>query len=315
MNDILWRGIAINDSFRIFAVDATNTAQQARDLHDLSPVATILMGKMICATALLSLDLKSPDSEVSLRVDGEGPLEGGLVICDAKGNIRGYMRTPSYQAKTAQDNFYPGRLLGDGTMTVIKKLPGAAPWMGSTALVTGEIAEDLAHFYMQSEQVPSAVSLGILIDPDAKVRACAGFVIQQLPFADPAKAEALIHNLNQTPNLSDLMDMGLTIEEVFARFVFKDMEYRITADKEIRYHCNCSKERFARSLITLGRSEILELREGVEPVCHYCNQTYHFTPEDIDSLLIELDSVTQADFKAKRYGAKEPKHPDPGGKV
>lgn len=292
MNDTLYRGTALNDSFRIFAVDATTTAQEARDLHDLSPIATILMGKMICAAAILSLDLKSESSDVSLRVDGTGALEGGIVICTAHGDIRGYMRNPRLQLENPQDNFHPGKQLGEGTLTVIKHLPGAQPWLGSTELVTGEIAEDLAHFYMQSEQVPSAVALGILIDQEAKVRACGGFMIQQLPFADPAKAELLISNLGRTPNLSDLMDMGMKLRDIFDRFVFKDIEYRLEEDHPIRYRCNCSKERFARSLLTLGKSELKDMEGGVEPVCHYCNQSYPFTAEDIKALLVSLEEST-----------------------
>ena len=289
MSDLLWRGMALSDSFRIFAVEATETAQRARDLHDLSPIATILMGKMMCAAALLSLDLKSDNGEVSVRVDGDGPLEGGLVICDHYGQLRGYIRNPSLQLDAIQANFLPGKQLGNGTLTVIKQLPGTSPWMGSTELVTGEIAEDLAHFYLQSEQVPSAVSLGILVDREAQIRACGGFVIQQLPFADPDKTEALIHNLNLTPNLSDLMDMGLGLQDIFDRFVFKDMDYTLKPAHPVSYRCNCSKERFARSLLALGKDELRDLRDGIEPVCHYCNSTYLFSPEDIATLLKELE--------------------------
>jgi len=284
--------MALDDSFRIFAVEASSTAQKARDLHDLSPIATILMGKMICAAAVLSLDLKSENGDVSLRVDSEGPLGGGIVICNALGDVRGYIRKPNLELDNPQDNFLPGRQLLPGTLTVIKKMPDTAPWMGSTTLVTGEIAEDLAHFYLQSEQVPSAVNLGILVDRDAKVRACGGFMIQQLPFADPAKVDALIRNLELTPNLSDLMDMGLSIADVFNRFVFKDMQHHIDIAHPIRYHCNCSRERFARSLLTLGKAELQSMSEGIEPVCHYCNKTYTFDRQDIDALLKTLEAQT-----------------------
>lgn len=291
MKDTLWRGTAFDDTFRIFAVDATQTAQRARDLHDLSPISTILMGKMISAAAILSLDLKNEQGDVALRIDAEGPLSGGLVICDMHGDIRGYMRRPQFETQEAAENFYPGRQLGEGTFTVIKSQPESQPWMGSTKLVTGEIAEDLAHFYMQSEQVPSAVALGILVDQNAKVRACAGFMIQQLPFAEPAKAEQLIANLNATPNLSDLMDMGMSLQEVFERFVFKDIEYHLTPARNIRYRCNCSKERFARSLLTLGLKELQEMTEGITPVCLYCNSKYEFTPEDIKGLIESLETA------------------------
>lgn len=290
MKDTLWRGTAFADTFRVFAVDATQTAQTARDQHDLSPLATTLMGKMIAATAILSLDLKHPDGELSMRVDGDGELDGGLVICKANGDIRGYIRQPHLQASDPQDNFMPGKMLGNGTLSVIKSTPGVQPWMGSTSLETGEIAEDLAHFYLQSEQIPSAVALGILMDKDARIRACGGFVIQQLPFANPSKAEALIKNLGLTPNLSDLMDMGMSIKDVFDRFVFKDIDYQIAPAHNIQYRCNCSKERFARSLLTLGKEELEKMMDGIRPQCHYCNASYDFAPEDIKALLDSLEA-------------------------
>ena len=285
MTDTLYRGTALSDSFRIFAVDATQTAQKARDLHDLSPVATILMGKMISAAAILSMDIKNQDSEITLRIDGNGKLKGGLVVCNEQGHVRGYIKSPKLFLDDAEDNFHPGRSLGEGTLSVIRQSTHAQPWIGSTELITGEIAEDLAHFYLQSEQVPSAVALGILIDPDARIRACAGFMIQQLPFAPADKAQRLIQNLQNTPNLSDLMDMGLTIVEVLERFVFKEMDLNLSEFRQLEYRCSCSKEVFSRSLITLGLEELETMREGVTPICHYCNAKYHFSASDIAALI------------------------------
>lgn len=285
MSDTLWRGTALADTFRIFAVDCTDTTQKARDIHDLSPIATILMGKMIAAAAMLSLELKHEESDLTLTIDGEGALKGGLVICTAGGSIRGYIKEPHLQPEDPEENFHPGWQLGDGTLSVFKTIPNAQPWMGYTELVTGEVAEDLAHFFNQSEQIPSAVSLGILIDKNATIRACGGFIIQQLPLADAAKTKALIQNLNQTPNLSDLMDMGLSLHEIFERFVFKNMDWHLEESHPIRYQCNCSKERFARSLLTLGKEELNELKEGIEPECLYCKTVYKFDKEDILTLL------------------------------
>lgn len=285
MTDTLYRGTALADSFRIFAVDATQTAQKARDIHDLSPVATILMGKMISAAAILSMDIKNQDSEITLRIDGDGELKGGMVICNEKGHIRGYLKNPKLFLEDAEDNFHPGRFLGEGTLSVIRQSPHAQPWIGSTELITGEIAEDLAHFYLQSEQIPSAVALGILIDPEARIRACAGFMIQQLPFAAADKAQKLIHNLQNTPNLSDLMDMGLSVVEVLERFVFKEMDLNLSEFRQIEYRCNCTKEAFARSLITLGLEELESMSEGITPICHYCNAEYHFSAADIAALI------------------------------
>ncbi len=285
MTDTLYRGMALSESFRIFAVDATQTAQKARDLHDLSPIATILMGKMISAAALLSMDIKNENSEITLRIDGQGELKGGLVVCNEQGHVRGYLKNPKLFLDDPEDNFHPGRFLGEGSFNVIRQRPHAEPWIGSTELITGEVAEDLAHFYLQSEQIPSAVALGILIDKDAKIRACAGFMIQQLPMADAENAQKLIQNLENTPNLSDLMDMGISVLEVLKKFVFKDLDFQMQEYRKLRYQCSCSKEVFARSLLTLGLEELETMKEGITPMCHYCNAQYHFTASDIQELI------------------------------
>jgi len=240
------------------------------------------------------VDIKNENSEITLRIDGDGELKGGLVVCNEKGHVRGYLKTPKLFLEDTEDNFHPGRSLGEGTLGVIRQSPHAQPWIGSTELITGEIAEDLAHFYLQSEQVPSAVALGILIDPDAKIRACAGFMIQQLPFAAADKAQRLIQNLQNTPNLSDLMDMGLSIVEVLERFVFKELDLNLSEFRQIEYRCNCSKEVVARSLITLGLEELESLKEGITPVCHYCNAKYNFTASEIADLIQVLKEQKNA---------------------
>lgn len=294
MTDTLFRGTALEHSFRIFAVDATNTAQKARDIHDLSPIATILMGKMISAAAILSMDIKNEDSEITLRIDGNGELIGGLVVCNEKGDVRGYLKNPKLFLDDAEDNFHPGRFLGEGTLSVIRQRPHAQPWIGSTELITGEVAEDLAHFYLQSEQIPSAVALGILVDPNAKIRACGGFMIQQLPNADSHQTQKLIKNLQNTPNLSDLMDMGLTVPEVLEKFVFKDMDFNLTTFRHLQYRCSCSKEVFARSLVTLGLKELQSMSEGITPLCHYCNAKYSFSASDMADLIQSIKEKEDA---------------------
>lgn len=282
------RGTACHDQFRWFAVSSTTTVQSARDLHDLSPISTLLMGRLISAAAMLSWDLKHKSAELTLQVKGDGALKGGMVICSASGTLKGYAYEPQLWLPDAKDNFAVGSALGKGIISIIRSEPGKQSYTGTSELLSGEIAEDIAYYYQQSEQVPTAVNLGVLIDKSAQVRAAGGFIIQQLPFAEAAFAEKIKGNLAQTPNLSDLMDMGFTLEEILKRFVFKDLDWQINQQKTISYACDCSRERFSRALLLLGKAELETLQAGISPVCHFCNKEYTFSAADMQALVSEL---------------------------
>ncbi|HNT52734.1 MAG TPA: Hsp33 family molecular chaperone HslO [Candidatus Syntrophosphaera sp.] len=286
--DQLWRGMA--GHFRILAVTATQTAQTARDLHDLSPVNALLLGKMLSAAAMLSLDLKSAGAEVTLRLDGDGPLAGALVICSSGGALRGYAFCPRLYLEEAAANLQPLSQLGTGTLSVIRSHPRQRPVSGYTSLVPGELAHNLAHYFEQSEQLPAAVNLGVLIDPQARIRAAGGFIIQQLPGARPEDAESLIARLGETPHVSDLMDMGLSIPEILNRFVFPGQDYELQTVRPIRYQCNCSREKFARALSLLDINELKEMRDGIDPVCHFCNTTHHFSAAEIEAMILAREA-------------------------
>lgn len=285
LKDKLYRYTAANRQFRVFAVDSTHSTQIARDLHDLSPLATLLMGRMLSAAALLSLDLKDKNSDLTLRVDSQNELKGGVVIAGSEGNLRGYLFAPHIFYEDPAQNLNLGPKLLPGTLSLMRNNPKKSPYTGMIELKSGEIAEDLAWYYQVSEQIPTAVNLGVLIDPEARVRASGGFIIQQLPFAEAAVAELFIDNLNACPNLSDLMDMGLSIPEILARFIFKELDFELTESRDIRYQCHCSKQRFADALRLLGKAELTEMLDGISPVCHYCNRTYEFSTADLQALI------------------------------
>lgn len=288
-NDTLYRGSIHQDQFRLFATQCTSTVQEARDLHDLSPLPSILLGRLITAAALMSGELKAPKSELSLRVEGSGALKGGIALADKTGNIKAYAFEPQLWLEPASENLLVGKNLGPGLLTIMKQSGLKAPYHGNIELVSGEIAEDLTAYYMQSEQIPSAVNLGVLIDKHARIRAAGGFIIQQLPFADATIAEKINQNLMQTPNVSDLMDMGLNMQAILNKFVLKDIPWQFTAQSAVRYHCGCSKQRFARALMLLGQNELREMQEGIAPVCHYCSKTYEFTKDEISEIIQALE--------------------------
>lgn len=286
--DTIYRATAMNDQFRVIAADTTNTCQTARDLHDLSPISTILMGRLITAIAMMSTELKDTNSELSLRIDSDQPLRGALTIINGSGDIKGYAFEPKLLIDEPKDNFLPGKFLLPGTLSIIKSYQSRRPYSGHIELISGDLAEDIAYYYQQSEQIPTAVNLGILIDPQARVRAAGGFMIQQMPGADLNLADRIVSNLNATPNVSDLMDMGMDIPAILDRFVLKDVEWKMLDTKEVRYKCNCSKERFAAAMCLLGRAELESMNEGISPVCHYCSTSYVFSQQDIASIIESL---------------------------
>lgn len=289
MSDMLWRGTAVHDQFRVLAVDSTHTVQKARDLHDLSPLATILMGQMISATALLSMDLKTPGADVSLKVAGDGALAGAMVICTREAHIRGYVEQPHIFFEEASLNNSLSSNLGEGTLSVIKKYPEKSPWIGTIVLEPGEIAENIARYYHDSEQIPAMVNLGVLFDREARIKAAGGFVVQQLPDTDPLLVDKLIANLAATPNVSDLMDMGMEIPDILRKFIFKGEDLLLEDAQPLSYQCNCSRERFGSALRLLGKEELSTMTDGITPVCHFCAAQYHFSAEDIHQLMLELD--------------------------
>ena len=285
----LLRGSIADSQFRLFACETTAIVQELRDLHDLYPLPSILMGRLITAVALMSSELKAPRSEISIRVDADGPLKGGIVIANKEGMLKGYAFVPQLLLPENQDNFLVGKNLGKGNFTVIRQSGLKAPYQGTIQLQDGEIGTDLASYYQQSEQLPSAVNLGVLIDQEARVRAAGGILIQALPGADPDIALQIEENMINTPNVSDLMDMGHTIEEILGKFVLKNLSWMVSKTTPIKYQCDCSKERFSRGLLLLGKAELQDLQEEISTVCHYCDQSYAFTKEEIDELIASLD--------------------------
>jgi len=284
----LLRGSICENQFRLFAADTTAIVQFLRDTHDLYPLPSIMMGRVFTAAALMSGELKAPNSEIAIRVDAEGALKGGIAIATKEGNLRGYAFEPQLWLEDPKENLLVGKNLGKGTLTVIKQSGLKSPYQGNIALVDGEIASDLANYYMQSEQTPSLINLGVLIDPNAKIRAAGGILIQELPNADLKISCQIQANLAKTPNVSDLMDMGLSLTDILNKFLLKDLDWEISKTSPLALSCDCSKERFAGGLLLLGVEELSQLQDGIEPVCHYCNKSYSFSGEEISELIRSL---------------------------
>jgi len=287
--DQLIRATIADDMFRVFIADTSNSVQACRDTHDLSPLATLMMGRLISAVSLMSAELKNEDSTVSLNLNCEGALQGAIVHVNHLGQIKAYSKSPQVFFENPAENLALAKHIGKGTINIIRDLKLKNPITGICEIISGEIGEDIAHYYLQSEQIPTAISVGVLFGNDACIHSAGGFMIQQMPNADPKVAEQLIQNINATPYLTDLMDMGHEIEDILKRFILKDIEYKVNAISSISYHCDCSKDRFERALITLGVAELKTLADGIDTQCPYCNSVYHFDKDKIQDLISILE--------------------------
>lgn len=288
--DYVLRGTACREQFRFFACDSTQVVQTALDLHKLAPAPTLLLGRLLTGALLMGLELKDNAFSLTLNIEALGPLRGAMAIYEPEGKVRGYAKNPHFFAEDIKANWQIGKLLGQGTLNVIKDLKLKAPMTGTINLKTGEIAEDIAHYYLQSEQIPTAVSLGVLFDADRKIRSAGGYLIQQMPSANSADVEKLASNLANTPYITDLLDMGLDWDSILAKMIFKDMDWSVSTKLPASYHCSCSKERFANALRLLGTEELQSMMEGIAPICHYCNKEYAFSAEEIQAL---IDSINK----------------------
>lgn len=286
--DYIIRGTACHDQFRFMAVNSTEIVQAALDTHHLSPAATLLLGRLLTAALLMGADQKAEAASLTLNIEAEGPLKGAIAIYEQIGKVRGYAKNPDYFDEDIKNNWQIGKLLGKGTLNVIKDMKLKEPMTGTIELVTGEVAEDIAHYYLKSEQIPTAVSLGVLFDAEGKIRAAGGYLIQQLPSAEPIDVDKLADNLANTPYITDLLDMGLPWEKILSQSIFKDMDYIVSDTLPAVYQCNCSKERFANALRLLGTEELTSMTEGIAPICHYCNTQYDFSAEDMQEIIKSL---------------------------
>ena len=292
MKSTVIRGTAANNSIRVFVADTTNMVEKVRKVHVTSPVASAALGRTMTATSIMGLMLKSENHKLTVQIKGGGKLGSIVVVGDSFGNVKGYVANPQVESSyTKPGKLNVGEAVGNkGDLTVIKDLGLKDPYVGTSSLVSGEIAEDFASYFLNSEQQPTAVALGVLVDRDYTIKAAGGFIIQVLPNVDEETIKKLEEKVMNLEPITTLMDKGMNEEDIF-NFILEGMSPMILERYEVDFVCDCNKDRLEKALISIGRTEleeIIEEDEGAELVCHFCNEKYHFNKEELQKLLSEI---------------------------
>lgn len=288
MKDYIVRATAAGAQIRAFAATTRNLVEHARAAHGTSPVATAALGRLLSAGAMMGTMLKGEKDLVTLQIKGDGPIHGITVTADSFARVKGYADYPGVMLPpNVIGKLDVGGAVGNGMLTVIRDLGLKEPYVGQTILQTGEIAEDLTYYFAASEQIPSTVGLGVLMEKDNTVKQAGGFIIQLMPFAEDEVIEKLEENLKKMPSVTSILDEGKTPEELLA-VVLDGIELEITDTVPTEFYCNCDKKRIEKAIISIGEKDIKEMiEEGkeIEVKCHFCNSAYHFSVEELKELL------------------------------
>ena len=288
MADYIVRATAANAQIRAFAVTTKETVETARQAHNTSPVITAALGRLLTAGAMMGSMLKGEKDVLTLQIRGNGPAKGLTVTADSQANVKGCALEPQVMLPpNAQGKLDVGGALGIGVLSVIKDMGLKEPYVGQTELKTGEIAEDLTYYFATSEQVPSAVGLGVLMEKDNTVKQAGGFIIQLMPFAEEEVIEKLEKKLAEVTSVTKLLDDGNTPEQIL-EILLGDMGLEIMDTMPTQYYCNCDKERVEKAVVSIGKQEINEMIQEGKPIevkCHFCNTAYEFTVEDLKRMI------------------------------
>ena len=288
MNDYMIRATAADGQIRAFAATTKEMVETAKNAHNTSPIATAALGRLMTAAAMMGSDLKGEGELLTLRIEGDGPIGGLLVTADGKGDVKGYAFNPDVMLPpNAQGKLDVGGSLGLGVLSVIKDIGLKEPYVGQTQLITGEIAEDLTYYFATSEQVPSSVALGVLMNKDNTVRQAGGFIIQLLPDASDEIIDRLEAKLSGISSITSLLDAGKTPEEILTD-ILREFGLEILKKMPVQFHCDCERSRVEKAIISIGRKEIQDMiDEGkeIEVNCQFCNKHYKFSVDELGEML------------------------------
>lgn len=285
--DKIIRATAGDGFIKMAVINARDTVERARAIHQLSPTASAALGRTLCAASLMGQAQKEEKATLTIRINGGGPIGSVVAVSDCDGNVRGYVEDPTVDLPLRSDgHLNVGAAVGrDGMMTVSRDLGMREPYIGSVELISGEIAEDVTCYLTESEQVPSACALGVLVDTDLSIRAAGGFVVQLMPGAEMEMIEKLEDNIFMMDQLTTILDED-GVDEIFAQ-VLKGFEYHIVGEYPVEYRCYCSRERVGEAVSCIDKAELMEMAEegkNVSVSCQFCDEVYTFSPEELKNL-------------------------------
>ena len=288
MSDSLIKTLAYNKEVRIYVIDATEMVEEARTVHDSWSVATAALGRSMIGTTLIGATLKNEQDQLTLRLQGNGPIGGIVVDTNMHGQTKAYIKNPHVSLDLNEQGKLDvqGAVGTEGTLTITKDQGLKTPFVGQVPLVSGELAEDFTYYMTVSEQIPSSFGLSVLVNPDESVQVAAGFMIQVLPGVSEETIDKIEQALKEMPQLSELLSNDRSLTQLLDLLAGKD-QYQILEEMPVSFKCDCSKERFANAIVALGKEEIQEMiteDHGAEAVCHFCRRKYHFTEEELEAL-------------------------------
>lgn len=288
MSDYIVRATAANNQIRAFAATTRELVEEARSRHNTSPVATAALGRLLTAGAMMGSMMKNEKDMLTIQIKCDGPIGGLTVTSDITGTVKGYVENPNVMLPPSKKGKLDvANALGLGVLSVIKDMGLKEPYVGQTILMTSEIAEDLTYYFATSEQVPSSVGLGVLMEKDNTVKQAGGFIIQVMPFVDDAVVAKIEENIGKIDSVTEMLDKGYTPEKILET-VLEGLEVTYTDTMPTQFSCNCSKERVEKALISIGRKDIVEMINDGKPIdmhCHFCNTDYTFTVEELKEVL------------------------------
>ena len=288
MSDYIVRAIAANASISAFAATTKEMVEFAKNAHNTSPVATAALGRLLTAGAMMGVMMKGDKDVLTLQIKGSGPLKGITVTADSKGNVKGYVINPNVIIPAnSKGKLDVGGAIGPGILNVIKDMGLKEPYVGQTFLQTSEIGDDLTYYFANSEQVPSSVGVGVLMNKDNTVAQAGGFIIQLMPFTDEKIIDQLEKKLGEINSVTSMLDEGKT-PEMILDYILGDFDVEIVDKIPTQFKCNCSKERVKKVLYSISKKEIEDIIKDNEPInveCHFCNTSYKFDIDELKGIL------------------------------